>query len=147
MFILFTSWHLYLICIFTCFVWAYMQTEAAAQFLNVMGHYLESLCSDLRSHAITSVQSNNDRVCSMNQLSIDWKFLRMYVLETNFSPFVSQVSILMKDSFISSFPIRDRAFVKVKHMFLFNLLSNNYSLPCNLVLSLAAISSFYFYLF
>nr|GMD13968.1 DENN domain-containing protein 5B-like [Ipomoea batatas] len=60
-----------------------VQTEAAAQFLNVMGHYLESLCSDLRSHAITSVQSNNDRV-----------------------------SILMKDSFISSFPIRDRAFVK-----------------------------------
>ncbi|XP_031100056.1 uncharacterized protein LOC116004232 [Ipomoea triloba] len=60
-----------------------VQTEAAAQFLNVMGHYLESLCSDLRTHAITSVQSNNDRV-----------------------------SILMKDSFISSFPIRDRAFVK-----------------------------------
>lgn len=60
-----------------------VQAEAAAQFLNVMGSYMESLCSDLSSHTITNVQSNNDRV-----------------------------SLLLKDSFIDSFPSRDRPFVK-----------------------------------
>ncbi|KAL9436186.1 hypothetical protein AB3S75_022275 [Citrus x aurantiifolia] len=60
-----------------------LQAEAAAQFLNVMGSYMESLCSDLSSHTITNVQSNNDRV-----------------------------SLLLKDSFIDSFPSRDRPFVK-----------------------------------
>ncbi|KAM3683413.1 hypothetical protein ACJW31_12G145200 [Castanea mollissima] len=60
-----------------------VQAEAAAEFLNVMRCYLESLCSDLKSHAITSVQSNNDRV-----------------------------SLLLKDSFIDSFPSRDRPFMK-----------------------------------
>lgn len=39
-----------------------VQAEAAVRFLTVMMNYLESLCSDLRSHTITSVQSNNDRV-------------------------------------------------------------------------------------
>ncbi|CAK7349499.1 unnamed protein product [Dovyalis caffra] len=39
-----------------------VQAEAATRFLTVMRRYLESLCSDLRSHTITSVQSNNDRV-------------------------------------------------------------------------------------
>uniref|UniRef100_A0A0E0GGQ8 UDENN domain-containing protein n=1 Tax=Oryza nivara TaxID=4536 RepID=A0A0E0GGQ8_ORYNI len=58
--------------------------EAAWQFLNVMRSYLESLCSDLRSHTITNVQSNNDRV-----------------------------SLLLKDSFIDSFPSKDRPFVKL----------------------------------
>ncbi|XP_052211443.1 uncharacterized protein LOC127814175 isoform X2 [Diospyros lotus] len=60
-----------------------VQAEAAAQFLAVMRHYLESLCSDLRSHTITSVQSNNDRV-----------------------------SLLLKDTFIDSFPSKDQPFVK-----------------------------------
>ncbi|GMY06195.1 denn domain-containing protein 5b [Fagus crenata] len=60
-----------------------VQAEAAAEFLNVMKHYLESVCSDLKSHTITSVQSNNDRV-----------------------------SLLLKDSFIDSFPSRDRPFIK-----------------------------------
>ncbi|XP_031743692.1 uncharacterized protein LOC101209770 isoform X4 [Cucumis sativus] len=60
------------------------QTECAAQFLNVMRQYMESLCSNLRSHTITSVQSNNDRV-----------------------------SLLLKDSFIDSFSIKDRPFVKL----------------------------------
>ncbi|XP_050251957.1 uncharacterized protein LOC126698629 isoform X2 [Quercus robur] len=60
-----------------------VQAEAAAEFLNVMRCYLESLCSDLKSHAITCVQSNNDRV-----------------------------SLLLKDSFIDSFPSRDRPFMK-----------------------------------
>ncbi|KAM3373771.1 hypothetical protein P3S68_012485 [Capsicum galapagoense] len=60
------------------------QAVAAAQFLTVMRRYLESLCSDLRSHTLTSVQSNSDRV-----------------------------SILLKDSFIDSFPGRDQPFVKV----------------------------------
>ncbi|KAG2719371.1 hypothetical protein I3760_03G263500 [Carya illinoinensis] len=61
-----------------------VQAEAAAEFLNVMRHYMESLCSDLRSYTITSVQSNNDRV-----------------------------SLLLKDSFIDSFPSRDRPFIKL----------------------------------
>ncbi|KAL2470591.1 DENN (AEX-3) domain-containing protein [Abeliophyllum distichum] len=61
-----------------------MQAEAAAKFLTVMRRYLESLCSDLRSHTITSVQSNSDRV-----------------------------SLLLKDSFIDSFPNKDRPFVKL----------------------------------
>lgn len=60
------------------------QTECAAQFLNVMRKYMESLCSNLRSHTITSVQSNNDRV-----------------------------SLLLKDSFIDSFSSKDRPFVKL----------------------------------
>ncbi|XP_006854448.2 uncharacterized protein LOC18444210 isoform X2 [Amborella trichopoda] len=60
------------------------QAEAAQLFLGVMRGYLESLCSNLRSHTITNVQSNNDRV-----------------------------SLLLKDSFVDSFPYRDRAFVKL----------------------------------
>lgn len=61
-----------------------VQAKAAAEFLNVMKRYLESLCSDLRSYTITNVQSNNDRV-----------------------------SLLLKDSFIDSFPSRDRPFIKL----------------------------------
>jgi hypothetical protein len=51
----FHQWQL-LIC--TCL----LQAETATKFLNVMWHYLESLCSNLKSHTITSVQSNHDRV-------------------------------------------------------------------------------------
>lgn len=61
-----------------------VQAEAAAHFSAVMRRYLESLCSDLRSHTITSVQSNNDRV-----------------------------SLLLKDSFIDSFPSKDQPFIKL----------------------------------
>ncbi|CAJ1898546.1 unnamed protein product [Sphenostylis stenocarpa] len=61
-----------------------VQAEAATKFLNIMWHYLESLCSDLKSHTITSVQSNKDRV-----------------------------SLLLKDSFIDSFPARDQPFIKL----------------------------------
>ncbi|XP_043706121.1 uncharacterized protein LOC122655827 isoform X2 [Telopea speciosissima] len=60
-----------------------VQAEAAAMFLNVMRRYFESLCSDLRSHTITCVESNNDKV-----------------------------SLLLKDSFIDSFPPRDQPFIK-----------------------------------
>ncbi|KAB2003659.1 hypothetical protein ES319_D11G147000v1 [Gossypium barbadense] len=60
------------------------QAEAATQFLTVMRQYLESLCANLRSHTITSVQSNHDRV-----------------------------SLLLKDSFIDSFPSKDQPFIKV----------------------------------
>ncbi|MCL7031108.1 hypothetical protein MKW94_013205 [Papaver nudicaule] len=60
-----------------------VQAEAAGQFLTVMRRYLESLCADFRFHTITSVQSNNDRV-----------------------------SLLLKESFIDSFPSRDRPFIK-----------------------------------
>ncbi|KAK1266043.1 hypothetical protein QJS04_geneDACA000141 [Acorus gramineus] len=62
----------------------YCMAEAASQFLNVMRGYLESLCSELRFHTITSVQSNNDKV-----------------------------SLLLKESFIDSFPSRDRPFIKL----------------------------------
>ncbi|MBA0802674.1 hypothetical protein Gohar_012951 [Gossypium harknessii] len=49
-----------------------------------MRQYLESLCANLRSHTITSVQSNHDRV-----------------------------SLLLKDSFIDSFPSKDQPFIKL----------------------------------
>ncbi|GAB4841269.1 hypothetical protein Ancab_022001 [Ancistrocladus abbreviatus] len=60
------------------------QAEAAVQFLEVMRRYMESLCADLRSYTITSVQSNNDRV-----------------------------SLLLKESYIDSFPSRDQPFIKL----------------------------------
>ncbi|CAO2824150.1 unnamed protein product [Amaranthus hypochondriacus] len=60
------------------------QAEAAVRFSDVMKRYMESLCADLRSYTITSVQSNNDRV-----------------------------SLLLKDSFIDSFSSRDRPFIKL----------------------------------
>lgn len=52
-----------------------LQAEAATQFLNIMWNYLESLCSDLKSHTITSVQSNNDRV---TKLSYCYDFISIY---------------------------------------------------------------------
>jgi hypothetical protein len=46
------------------FVYFYfLQVEAAKGFLGVLRSYLDSLCSNLRSHTITNVQSNNDKVC------------------------------------------------------------------------------------
>lgn len=61
-----------------------VQTKAAEDFLAVLRSYFESFFSDLRSHTITNVQSNNDRV-----------------------------SLLLKDSFVDSFPIRDQPFIKL----------------------------------
>ncbi|KAM7496158.1 hypothetical protein LguiA_020572 [Lonicera macranthoides] len=61
-----------------------VQAEAATEFLTVMRRYLESLCADMRSHTITSVQSGNDRV-----------------------------SILLKESFIDAFPNKDQPFMKL----------------------------------
>ncbi|XP_019151525.1 PREDICTED: uncharacterized protein LOC109148156 isoform X5 [Ipomoea nil] len=61
-----------------------VQAEAAKGFLRVLRSYLDSLCSSLRCHTITNVQSNNDKV-----------------------------SLLLKDSFIESFPYRDRPFMKL----------------------------------
>ncbi|KAK3159256.1 hypothetical protein QOZ80_2AG0147870 [Eleusine coracana subsp. coracana] len=60
------------------------QVEAAKGFLAVLRDYLDTLCSNLRSHTITNVQSNNDKV-----------------------------SLLLKESFIGSFPSRDRPFMKL----------------------------------
>ncbi|KAJ7527110.1 hypothetical protein O6H91_16G037400 [Diphasiastrum complanatum] len=60
------------------------QAKAAEGFLAVLRSYLESLCMDVQSHTITNVQSNNNRI-----------------------------SLLLKDSFIDSFPSRDRPFIKV----------------------------------
>ncbi|CAI0387842.1 unnamed protein product [Linum tenue] len=59
------------------------QVEAAKGFLRVLRSYLDTLCSNLRSHTITNVQSNNDKV-----------------------------SLLLKESFIDSYPNRDRPFMK-----------------------------------
>ncbi|KAL3332406.1 hypothetical protein AABB24_032800 [Solanum stoloniferum] len=61
-----------------------VQVEAAKSFLGVLRSYLDSLCSNLRSHTITNVQSNDDKV-----------------------------SLLLKESFIESFPSRDRPFMKL----------------------------------
>lgn len=61
-----------------------VQIEAAKGFLAVLRAYLDSLCSNLRSHTITNVQSNDDKV-----------------------------SLLLKESFIDSFPNRDRPFMKL----------------------------------
>ncbi|KAK6941303.1 uDENN domain [Dillenia turbinata] len=61
-----------------------IQIEAAKGFLTVLRSYLDSLCSNLRSHTITNVQSNDDKV-----------------------------SLLLKESFIDSFPWRDRPFMKL----------------------------------
>ncbi|KAA3490042.1 DENN domain-containing 4C [Gossypium australe] len=60
-----------------------VQIEAAKGFLAVLRSYLDSLCSNMRSHTITNVQSNNDKV-----------------------------SLLLKESFIDSFPSRERPFMK-----------------------------------
>ncbi|KAI4344595.1 hypothetical protein L6164_011802 [Bauhinia variegata] len=60
-----------------------VQIEAAKGFLSVLRSYLDSLCCNIRSHTITNVQSNNDKV-----------------------------SLLLKESFIDSFPHRDRPFMK-----------------------------------
>ncbi|KAK4565164.1 hypothetical protein RGQ29_007004 [Quercus rubra] len=61
-----------------------VQVEAAKGFLAVLRSYLDSLCSNLRSHTITNVQSNDDKV-----------------------------SLLLKESFIDSFASRDRPFMKL----------------------------------
>ncbi|KAL8254541.1 hypothetical protein R6Q59_032762 [Mikania micrantha] len=61
-----------------------VQIEAAKGFLKEIRSYLDSLCSNLRSHTITNVQSNDDKV-----------------------------SLLLKESFIDSFPSRDRPFMKL----------------------------------
>ncbi|GMH23325.1 hypothetical protein Nepgr_025168 [Nepenthes gracilis] len=61
-----------------------VQAEASKGFLAVLRAYLDSLSSNLRSHTITNVQSNHDKV-----------------------------SLLLKESFIDSFPSCDRAFMKL----------------------------------
>ncbi|MCO5568236.1 hypothetical protein L7F22_021932 [Adiantum nelumboides] len=60
------------------------QCQAAESFLAVLRSYLESLCRNLRSHTITNVQSNNDKV-----------------------------SLLLKDSFVEDFESKDQAFMKL----------------------------------
>ncbi|KAK1380733.1 UDENN domain-containing protein [Heracleum sosnowskyi] len=81
-------------------VYSYNETEAeaAGRFLAVMRRYLYSLCTDMRSHTITSVRANNDRV-----------------------------SILLKDSFLASFSYRDQPFIKLfLDTQLFSVLSDTY---------------------
>lgn len=47
------------------FLWVLVsiQIEAAKGFLSVIRSYLDSLCCNIRSHTITNVQSNDDKVC------------------------------------------------------------------------------------
>ncbi|KAI7745597.1 hypothetical protein M8C21_010534, partial [Ambrosia artemisiifolia] len=59
------------------------QIDAATQFLAVMRQHLESLCSNLSNHAIPSAQCDHQRV-----------------------------SVLLKESYIDSFPYRDRQFIR-----------------------------------
>ncbi|GAU45924.1 hypothetical protein TSUD_374220 [Trifolium subterraneum] len=61
-----------------------MQVEAAKEFLSILRSYLDSLCQNIRSHTITNVQSNDDKV-----------------------------SLLLRESFIDSFPYRDQPFMKL----------------------------------
>lgn len=56
--------HIYLIQEFLFDMWSLLQANAVNGFLGVIYRYLESLCHNLRSHTITNVQSNNDKVCS-----------------------------------------------------------------------------------
>lgn len=60
------------------------QYQAAESFLAVLRSYLESLCGNLRSHTITNVQSNNDKV-----------------------------ALLLKDSFVEDFESKDHSFMKL----------------------------------
>ncbi|XP_058756554.1 uncharacterized protein LOC131629762 isoform X3 [Vicia villosa] len=60
------------------------QIGAAKGFLSVLRSYLDSLCYNIRSHTITNVQSNDDKV-----------------------------SLLLKESFIGSFSYRDQPFMKL----------------------------------
>ncbi|KAG6426964.1 hypothetical protein SASPL_111203 [Salvia splendens] len=60
-----------------------VQSRFAIKFVTVLRKYLESICSDLRLHTITNVQSNQ------------------------------KVAILIKDSYIDSFPIKDQPFIKL----------------------------------
>ncbi|KAJ0626964.1 putative cDENN domain, uDENN domain, tripartite DENN domain, DENN domain lobe protein [Helianthus annuus] len=66
--------------VYKCNKW---QIDAATQFSSAMRQHLESLCSNLSNHTITSVQCDNDRV-----------------------------SLLLKESYIDSFPYRDRQFIR-----------------------------------
>ncbi|KAK9057407.1 hypothetical protein SSX86_022242 [Deinandra increscens subsp. villosa] len=66
--------------VYKCNKW---QVDAATQFLAAMRQHLESLCSNLSNHTITSVQCDNDRV-----------------------------SLLLKESYIDSFAYRDRQFIR-----------------------------------
>ncbi|KAG6508367.1 hypothetical protein ZIOFF_033741 [Zingiber officinale] len=77
-----------------------VQAEAARQFLDAMASYLESFCSNLRSHTITNVQSNNDKV-----------------------------SLLLKDSFVDSFPAKDRPFIKYYAIVEEEVIEENSSVP------------------
>lgn len=86
-----------------------------------MKRYMESLCADLRSNTITSVQANNDRV---SETFYRFYFFRLVIPQVcwilwnqqqgfKHSVLHLQVSLLLKDSFIDSFSSRDRPFIKV----------------------------------
>ncbi|XP_073219447.1 uncharacterized protein [Cicer arietinum] len=61
-----------------------VQIGAAKGFLSVLRSYLDSLCYNIPSHTITNVQTNDDKV-----------------------------SLLLKESFIGSFPYTERPFMKL----------------------------------
>ncbi|KAJ0774797.1 putative cDENN domain, tripartite DENN domain, DENN domain lobe protein [Helianthus annuus] len=87
--------------VYKCNKW---QIDAATQFLTCMRQHLESLCSNLSYHSITYP---NKRVRKTPPLTPSSSILR---LSFSLSLYL-QVSLLVKDSYIDSFPYRDRQFV------------------------------------
>lgn len=61
------------------FLWALvsLQIGAAKGFLSVLRSYLDSLCYNIRSHTITNVQSNDDKVCISFSAANEVRYLMM----------------------------------------------------------------------
>lgn len=87
-----------------------------------MRWYLESLSANLRSHTITSVQSNHDRVGTLGHIIyvVPWFLSELFSSSFFLRLFNFQVSLLLKDSFIDSFPSKDQPFIKVTSVLYFD---------------------------
>lgn len=88
-----------------------LQARAATHFVTVLREYLESIFSDLRLHTITNVQCNEKVILPTSRSLITLISIIRFVEKSFVVPF--QVSILLKDSYIYSFPERDQPFIKV----------------------------------
>lgn len=118
-----TDWHMDIVYSLMCSLFffqkciTYIQIEAAKGFLSVLRSYLDSLCSNLRSHTITNVQSNNDKVSTFLQITMFSAKNFLYSFNVSLlkmlESFLFQVSLLLKESFIDSFPSRHRPFMRV----------------------------------
>lgn len=121
-----------------------MQAEAAKQFLAVMRQYMESFCSDLRLHTITSVQSNE-------KVLFHYSHICSQVCSVRFNKllFPFQVSILLKDSYIDSFPEKEQPFIKVLSLLIYpSIFPNSYRCfvynisPCNFLECLSVLMQY-----